>query len=783
MIKRLVCILVAIATVLIGSAAFAQITPGNVAAIKQESDGVLLTMQHGVYRIEVCTPSIIHVLYSPNGSFPHHTDPMVVRTSWPASPFKLSQSDKSVSIATPELSMSIARRRGGISFTDSQGHELLHSGGGSGIVMRPATVNGEQTYHAEVDFSPAADEAFYGLGQHQAGAWNYAGEDVQLSQDNTNISIPFFVSSRGYGFFWNNASLSRFNDRFARHLFIDGNVADTVDYYFIYGPGMDQVISGYRDLTGQAPLFGKWAYGYWQCKNRYESQDEVLRVAREYRELGIPADNIVQDWFWWTQRGSFIFNKNYPDPKAMVSDLHRDHFHIMISVWPTFQPGTIPFETMKRNGWFIPMNRPKGRGLPGSGPYDAFSAKARAYYWKLIDDNLFRIGFDAWWLDATEPESSGEQNLMETAHTAIGNGARYTNIYPLMTTTGVYEGQRAATSQKRVFILTRSAAPGMQRNAATAWSGDIFCTWTVLRRQVKAGLNYMLSGLPYWTTDIGGFVWGDPKDPAYRELFVRWFEYGAFCPIFRVHGTRASGDNALWSYGKEAQSILTQYDVLRYRLMPYIYSVAWRVTHDGYTMMRPLVMDFPNDAQALQIGNQFMFGPSILVNPVTHPGAETRRLYLPAGTWYNFWTGEALAGGKWITAPAPLGTMPLYVHAGSIVPMGPVIQYTGEKPDAPIELRVYPGADGNFTLYNDDGTTYDYEKGQYTTIPIHWDDSTQTLTIGARQGSYPGMARRRTFNIVWVSPGHGAGVPPVQFSDRTVEYGGTASISIQRQVQ
>jgi len=775
MIKRLIYSSIAVVMVLLGGVAFAQVTPGNVATVKRESNGVLLTMQHGTYRLQVCTPSIIHVLYSPDGSFPQHPDPMIVRTGWSASPFKLSQSDKSVSIETSELSVSIARQHGTISFTDSHGHPLLHAGGDyGGILMTPATVNGERTYHAELQFFPTADEAFYGLGQHQAGVWNYAGEDVRLSQDNTNISIPFFVSSRGYGFFWNNASFSRFNDRFERHLFIDGNVAGTVDYYLIYGPAMDQIISGYRDLTGQAPMFGKWAYGYWQCKNRYKSQDEVLRVAREYRRLGIPADNIVQDWFWWTKMGSFIFNKNYPDAKAMVDQLHQVHFHIMISVWPTFQPGTTPFETMKRNGWFIHMNSPEGSWLPGSGLYDAFSAKARAYYWKLMDENLFRLGFDAWWLDTTEPETFTEQNLMENAHTAMGNGARYANLYPLMTTTGVYQGQRAATSQKRVFILTRSAGAGMQRNAAAAWSGDIFCTWTVFQRQVTAGLNYVISGLPYWTTDIGGFVWGDPKDPAYRELFVRWFEYGAFCPVFRVHGTRASGDNALWDYGKEAQSILTRYDVLRYRLLPYIYSVAWRVTHGGYTMMRPLVMDFPNDPEARRIGNQFLFGPSILVNPVTHPGAEDRRLYLPGGTWYDFWTGQPIAGGQWITAPAPLATMPLYVRAGSIVPMGPVIQYTGEKPDAPIELRVYPGADGNFTLYNDDGTTYDYEKGQYATIPIRWDESTRTLTLGARQGSYPGMAGQRTFNIVWVSSGHGAGVNPVQSIDKTIHYDGTA---------
>jgi len=775
MIKRLFRSCVVAVVISFSSAAFAQVTPGNVVSVKQESNGVALTMQHGVYQLEVCTPAVIHVLYSPDGTFPQHPDPMIVRTSWPSTSFKLNQAEKDVEISTSELKVSIARERGSISFADAQGRALLHSGGDyGGVLMTPAAVNGEKTYHAELEFFPSADEAFYGLGQHQAGVWDYAGEDVQLSQDNTNISIPFFVSSHGYGFFWNNASFSRFNDRFAQHLFVLGNVVDTVDYYFMYGPSIDRIISEYRELTGQAPLFGKWAYGYWQSKNRYSSQDEVLRVAREYRRLGIPADNIVQDWFWWTKMGSFVFNKNYPDPKAMVDQLHQDHFHIMISVWPTFQPGTTPFETMQRNGWFIHMNSADSQWLPGAGLYDAFSAKARAYYWKLMDENLFRLGFDAWWLDTTEPETFVETNLMEHTHTAMGNGARYANIYPLMTTTGVYEGQRAASSNKRVFILTRSAGAGMQRNAAAAWSGDLFCTWTAFRRQVPAGLNYSISGLPYWTTDIGGFVWADPKDPAYRELFVRWFEYGAFCPIFRVHGTRAGGDNALWDYGKEAQSILMKYDVLRYRLLPYIYSVAWRVTHDADTLMRPLVMDFPDDPQAREIGDQYLFGPSILVNPVTQPGAETRRLYLPRGTWYDFWTGQKLAGDRWIIAPAPLGIMPLYVRAGSVVPMGPVVQYADEKPDAPIELRVYPGADGNFILYDDDGTTYGYEKGQYATIPIHWDDSAHTLSVGARQGAYPGMPQQREFNVVFVGPGHGAGVGPVQFPDKAVQYSGTA---------
>lgn len=705
---------------------------------------------------------------------------MVVRTTWPVAPFTVTPNSKAVTISTSALLVSVLRSDGSITFVDAQGKPLLHGAGGrDGWLMRPATVDGERTYHASALFFPQSGEAFYGLGQHQAGVWNYSGEDVALSQENTNISIPFFVSSLGYGMLWNNTSVSRFDDKFAQHLYIDAQVADTIDYYFVYGPSMDHIIAQYRDLTGQAPLFGKWAYGYWQSKNRYRSQAEVLGIAQRYRQLGIPLDDIVQDWFWWTKMGSFVFNKNYPDPKAMVDELHREHFHIMISVWPTFIPGSPVYNTIESNHWYIHQNPATSNWLPNGLLYDPFNPAARNYYWSLIDDHLFKIGFDAWWLDTTEPETLlREKNLMLSAQTAMGSGARYAEIYPLMTTKAVYDGQRKV-SDKRVFILARSAAAGMQRNAAAAWSGDLFCDWTALRRQIPAGLNFSLSGLPYWTTDIGGFVWANPDSPAYRELFVRWFEYGAFCPIFRVHGTRSTNTNELWAYGHQAQTILTKYDDLRYRLMPYIYSVAWKVTHAGYTMMRPLVMDFPNDPTARSIGGQFMFGPSILVNPVTDPGLSSLRLYLPQGHWYDFWTGEAMTGGRFIDAPAPLETEPLFVRAGSILPLGPIVQYADQRPDAPIVLRVYPGADANFTLYSDDGTTYAYEKGAFATIPIHWTDATHTLTIGARQGSFPGMNPQRTFKIVWVSEGHGTGVAPTRPVDKTVQYSGQ-EVSITR---
>ena len=754
----------------------AQWAPLNpVVSVAQETNGALLTMQTGMLRVEVCTDSIIHVVYSPTSTFPDAPAYIVTKTSWPAAQWTITTTDKAITLATARMTVTIMRADGKIRFSDAKGNKLFEEDGRS---MTPVEVNGEKTYRSEIVSGLwESTEGFYGLGQHQAGVWNYHGESVDLSQDNTNISVPFFVSSTGYGVLWNNASRSRFNNRFLHALYISSDVADTIDYYFLYGPDFDRIIAGYRDLTGPAPLFGKWACGFWQCKNRYTSQDELLGIAHKYRDLQIPVDNIVQDWFWWNTMGEPVFNKNYPDPAAMIADLHQNHFHVMFSFWPFFNQGTATYDEMDRRGFFIAHNvvgndiHPQGQAL-----YDAYNPAARAYYWSLLD-KLFAIGADAWWLDTDEPETEGQEtNILINHNVAIGNGARYLNLYPLMTTTGVYQGQRGASDQKRVFILSRSAFAGEQRNAVTAWSGDVETNWLSFARQIPAGLNFELSGLPYWTTDIGGFVTGNPDDPAYRELFVRWFEYGTFCPIFRVHGTRVPNVNELWSYGPDAQKILTDFDRLRYRLLPYIYSVAWKITNEGYTPMRALAMDYPDDVRARNIGDQFMFGPAILVNPVTEPGATSRHLYLPSAKWYDFWTGRAANGGVAVDAAAPIGRIPLYVRAGSIVPMGPELQYSTEKPADPIELRVYTGADGSFTLYEDENDTYNYEKGAYATIPFAWDDAAKTLTIGARAGKFPGMLEARTLRIVFVSEGHGTGIDATPQADKTVTYNGAQII-------
>jgi len=359
-----------------------------------------------------------------------------------------------------------------------------------------------------------------------------------------------------------------------------------------------------------------------------------------------------------------------------------------------------------------------------------------------------------------------------TNKTYLGNGARYANVFPLMTTGAVYEGQRSETDQKRVFILSRSAFAGSQRNAAAVWSGDVNSDWTFFRKQIPAGLNYSLSGLPYWTTDIGGFVSGDPNDPAYRELFIRWFQFGTFNPILRVHGTRSTNQNELWSYGAEAQRLLTDYDRLRYRLLPYTYSLAWKTTSQGYTPMRGLVMDFRTDARAANVGDEFMYGPAFLVKPVTEPEANSTSIYLPQAKWYDFWSGVQTEGSRRIEAASPLDRLPLYIRAGSIVPMGPQVQWSTEKPADPIELRVYRGTDGEFTLYEDENDNYHYEKGAYASISFRWDDVGQMLTIGDRRGTFPGMLTVRTFQIVFVRENHGTGIEPAAQADKVVQYAG-----------
>ena len=754
--------------------------PNPVESFEKRTDGMEVQLKDGVLMLQVKAADVLHVTYTLKGvSTPQRaSDRVVIKNDWPGAAFDVSSNDKTVSLSTARLKAVVDRQTGALAYVGADGSG---SAGWKQLTtdsyrsLRPVEVNGEKTFHSEVAFGIyGSQEGFYGLGQHQAGVWNYRGATVDLSQENTEIAIPLLISTNGYGIFWNNPSRSRVNNRFVHWLYWSAEVADSVDYYFFYGPEPDAIIGSYRELTGEVPLFGRWAYGFWQCKNKYQSQQELEGVAAKYRALHIPVDNIVQDWFWWVTMGEMKWNSHYPDPQGMINKLHDEHFHLMVSIWPYFRPGTSVYDEFDKNGWFIaktvaPSFHPLGQAL-----YDPTNPAARKQYWENANAALFQHGVDAWWLDTDEPETEGhEDNILETHTISAGSGARYANVFPLFHTGGVSEGQRTASDEKRVFILSRSAYSGAQRYGVTAWSGDVLSNWLTFQRQIPAGLNYSISGMPYWTTDIGGFIsGGNLNDPKFRELFVRWFQFGTFSPIFRVHGTRSPDENELWSYGPDAQKILVDFDTLRYRLMPYIYSEAWQVTSKHGTLMRPLVMDWRNDVEAQNIGDEYLFGPAILVSPVYTQGATSRSVYLPQGMWYDFWTGEKQDGGRRIEADAPLDKLPLFVRAGSIVPMGPPMEWTTEKPADPIELRVYSGADGDFTLYEDENDSYRYEKGAHATIAMHWDDGARTLTLGPREGDFPQMLKERTFRLVAVGKGHGTGIGESTGAEATVAYKG-----------
>jgi alpha-D-xyloside xylohydrolase len=748
---------------LVGSAGGqAPVHPNVVLSAEQTAHAEMIRLTNGTLRIAPCEGEMARVTYVTGAEIPDLSNPAIADAACVPAEFTVRETAADIEIVTAGLQVLVSRNSGAVRFNDAQGKAMLaESDWPFPRRILPTVTNGAAVNEASVWFALTPEESLYGLGQHQDGVLNQRNIELMLSQDNTNISIPFFVSSKGYGVLWNSAAVTDWNNRFRPVLAISSNDADAVDYYYVAGPSFDKVVAGYRRLTGKAPLFPRWAYGYWQSKLAYSSSEQLLGVAEKYRALHIPIDNLVLDAGWESVFGSRIFNKNYADPKAMVARLHEEHVQLMVSIWPLFQPGNSNFEELEAKGYFVtPGPNPLPAYLPGARLYDAFSAGARDMYWEQAKKSLYDIGVDAFWMDSTEPaDLYAEEHgpMLAGARTALGDGSKVANLFPLMTTAAIYDGQRKQPEDKRVFILTRSAFTGMQRNAAAAWSGDTLTNFDSFRRQIPAGLNYSMTGLPYWTTDIGGFVGGDTTDPAYRELFVRWFEYGAFCPIFRAHGARKNNQNEMWSFGPEAQTILTKYDRLRYRLMPYIYTLGAKTTFDGYTPMRALAFDFLSDSRAIDIKDEFMFGPTLLVAPVTEAGATSREVYLPKGTdWYDFWTGKRIVGGQSIRREAPLDVLPLYVRAGSILPMGPEEEYTGEYPAAPIELRVYPGADGDAKLYNDDGLTYGYEKGQYAWTSMHWDDAAKTLTVAAREGKFAGAAGQE-FDVTVVKAGRGVG--------------------------
>jgi len=733
---------------------------------------VVLRNRIEAVRVTVCAPDVIHIVAGPgNPVAASPQTPWIVAPCMPERPDVTHTGDKAT-IRTSKLSVEIDSQYGLLRFLDPDGKPLLQESPRVPRHYVAKEVNGEKLYRVAQRFFPDALEGIYGLGQHQSGVFDQRGTVVELAQANTNVSIPLFVSTLGYGLLWNTASKSWFDNRFPTELKLTANAADAIDYYVLYGPSMDRIIQIYRNMTGHAPLFGRWAYGFVQSKDRYRSAKQLLDVAGEYREQKAPLDLIVQDWFWWKLQGDPEYSDDYlkplPDVPAALDKLHEENVHAMISVWAKFDLRSHNYQEMK------------GRGLivPGTDIYDATNPAARDYYWKHLMGVKFAEGWDAFWLDSSEPEIWNGQSdaVLDSLRLFIGNGARYTNVFPLLHTGGVHDHWRATTDRKRVFILTRSAFLGQQRYATTVWSGDVIGTWMTFRRQIAAGLNYQMSGLPYWTTDIAGYGWPyerDTRDPDYQELYVRWFQYGVFCPILRTHGHRVNDTNELFSYGPQTPTLVF-YDKLRYRLLPYIYSLAWRVTNDDYTIQRGLPMDWPADRRVRDIGNEFMFGPAFLVAPLTEPRATSREVYLPqAAAWYDFWTGTRVPGSQTVQASAPLDRIPLYVRAGSIVPLGPVVDNADGQVNE-LEVRVYPGADADFEWYSDAGDTYDYEKGQCRAVHLHWDDAAQVLHADDAKGSYPGMPDRVLIRLVVVRPDHGAGAAISAASDGQASYSGKA---------
>ena len=719
----------------IAACAFAAASSAGAARIESTRripTGLELRTADGVLTVEPWSDTIIHVRFGPPSYFGNY-NPSVV-----ASPekvrFDVRDTSDAFLLSTPRLRLSIDKATSSISFRDSNGAKLLEE---AQRTIGHGTVEAFQT-----------NSIIYGLGQHQDGLLDYGGNSVHLQQKNGDVGVPFLLSPAGFGILWNNASImdvdvGKPGARFP--LVIRNEAGLGIDYDFILGPELDQVIAGYRWLTGDAPLMPRWSWGFWQSREHYETQDQELGVARTYRAMGVPLDAVVTDWQHWRpgEWGAMRFDPNrWPDPKGMVDTMHAMHVHLPVSVWARFDPDTANAKALANAGGLLAPTfknvYPGGFGRW----YDAWNSKARALYWEMIRGSYAVQGFDAWWLDASEPELGGDWGELRNIATAAGPGREVFNSYPLLHTTAVYDGMRRDVPEKRPLLLTRSAYAGQQRNATITWSGDVKGDWETFRKQIPAALNFSMSGIPYWSADIGGFFGGDVHDRKYAELFTRWEQFAIFTPQFRVHGTGAGKE--IWNWDGDVQKRLIENVKLRYRLLPYIYSLSWDVTKNRGTMMRALAFDFRADSKALTVTDEYLFGRALLVAPVVQEGATTRSVYLPGKhPWYDFWTGKRIDGGQSIEAAAPIDRIPAYVRAGAILPLGPVKPYADAPSDEPVEIRVYPGDDGNFTLYDDAGDGLGYRRGEFSAVRLTWKDRSRTLSIASRDGTYPLNPRLR----------------------------------------
>jgi len=916
-LKFLIFLLLSALIISCSSGSYEKLPDGVIASLTSSDDSA-----PQLVRVQVVTEDIFRVRATPEATLPNRNSLVVVPQQTEKTPFTVTETGKTIEIATDKIVATVSLKTGSVLFTDKDGNPILSENTKGGKTFHPITVDNTTGYSFRQVFESPDDEALYGLGQHQSDEWNYKGKNEVLYQCNTKVSVPFVVSNKHYGILWDNYSLTKFGNirdysnlsqfklynqngeeggltasyvtaegetylqrdeaeidyenlttienfpeefpfwgskitwageiepevsgeyefklyyagytqvyldgvevvperwrtawnpntyKFRVNLEVgkrvplsiqwkpDGGVSyiglktlgpldpveqgklslwsemgQELDYYFIYGESMDRVISGYRTLTGKAPIMPQWAYGFWQSRERYKTQDEIVATLAEFRRRQIPIDNIVQDWSYWEEEqwGSHEFEASrFPDPQKMVNDIHDMNAHVMISVWPKFYMNTGHYREFNNNGWMYRQAVEDSirdwiaQGYIGSF-YDAYSEGARILFWEQMNEHLYSLGIDAWWMDASEPDilsnASLEYRKLLSGPTALGPSTEFFNTYSLVNADAIYTGQRKVDPNKRVFLLTRSGFAGLQRYSTATWSGDIGTRWEDMKAQISAGLNFALSGIPYWTMDIGGFcvehryeraAEGSEDMAEWRELNTRWYQFGAFLPLFRSHGQYPFRE--VFHIAPEnhpAYQTMVYYNRLRYRLMPYIYAQASKVYFDDYTIMRALVMDFPNDQRVTAISDQYMFGSSLMICPVYEYKVTEREVWFPdSDGWYDLYTGEFTQGAQMRLVSAPYERMPIYVRAGAIIPMGPEIQYVGEKPTAPVTLYVYAGADAEFTLYEDEGVNYNYEEGAFSKIRFSYNDDSKTIVIDEREGEYEGMVQERVFNLVYVN--------------------------------
>ena len=771
---------------------------------RQTAQDVQATIQGVDVKVQFYNPGTVRIVKSPAGH--EFTKESFSVTAVPETvAFTARRSGNALRIESSALRIDLDLRTGAASFFTRSGKALLREK--SAPTFTEFNDAGDQTFTVGQTFTLDAEEAIYGLGQLQNGQLSQRGINKNLVQGNTEDVVTFIQSVKGYGLFWDNYSPTRFTDN-AEGTTFRSEVGECVDYYFMYGGNADGVVAQMRALTGDVPMFPLWTYGFFQSKERYKSQNETVGIVRRYRELGVPLDGIIQDWQYWGS--NYLWNameflhEDFPDGGRMVDDIHRMNARLVISIWSSFGPMTKQYRAMEPKGMLLDMGTwpqsgsskwPPNRDYPsGVKPYDPFHPEAREIYWDHLNKGLFSLGLDGWWMDSTEPDHLDFRESDMDNPTYLGSFRKVRNAYPLLSVGGVYDNQRKVSSDKRVFILTRSAFAGQQRYGANTWTGDVQATWDVLRRQIPAGLNFSLTGIPHWNTDIGGFFLGSyPRrleDPDYRELYTRWLQFGAFSPMMRSHG--ADAPREIWQFGTKGEPVydaIEKFINLRYSLLPYIYSVSWDVTANRGSMFRALAMDFAADKNVWNIGDEFLFGKSLLVAPVIEPmytkvisgegrnvvrqadfsTVKSRKVYLPKGAdWYDFWNNQKHTGGQTVERQAPIDVMPLYVRAGSILPFGPTVQYAGEKPWDDLEIRVYAGADGSFVLYEDEFDNYNYENGQFSEITFTWDDSARTLTIADRKGTFPGMLVRRTFRVALIEGGKTNSSYPIAYDGNKI---------------